>query len=388
MEVKIPESSEHEMLRQSLRRFIERECPREKARRWDEEDYYPHEVMEKLRALGVFALTTPEEYGGARDITAAILTAEELARRYLTISVAYGMTVFYGALNVTESGNEEQKRKFLPKLAAGEMKFAYGLSEPNVGADLASVETYADLEGDSFTVNGIKRWCTGAEITDYIFTLLRTDRQAPRYKNLGILLIDPKLPGITIEPIKKMGNHGIATCDVTFDNVKVPRENLLGGMEMLNKGWMQLAAQGLDVEKIAVSAVCLGMGQAAYEDAFQYAQERKQFGKPVSAHQSIRHMLADMATDLFACRLMTYHCAGLAQGHTPCAVETSMTKLFVAEACTRVALQAQKIFGAYGYAMEYDAQRYLRDVMLYPIVGGSSAIQRNNIMNRLGLASK
>lgn len=384
----IPESREHEMLRQSLRRFIDRECPREQVRRWDEEDYYPREVMEKLRELGVFALTTPEEYGGARDITAAILTTEELARRYLTISSSYCMTVFYGALNVTESGSEEQKRELLPKLAAGEMKFAYGLSEPDVGADLASVETYAELQGDYFLVNGAKRWCSGAQITDYIFTLLRTDRQAPRYKNLGILLIDPKSPGITIEPIKKMGNHGIATCDVTFDNVKVPKKNLLGGMEMLNKAWLQLAAQGLDAEKVAVSAICLGIGQAAYEDAFQYAQERRQFGKPISAHQSIRHLLADMATELFASRLMVYHCARLAQDNTPCAVETSMTKLFVAEAATRVALNAQKILGAYGYALEYDVQRYLRDVLLYPIVGGSSAIQRNNIMNRLGLANK
>lgn len=383
----VPESREREMLRQSLRRFLERECPREKVRRWDEEDYYPREVVERLRTLGVFGLTTPEEYGGAgRDIPAAIITIEELCRRCLTVGVAYIMAAFYGAVNINESGSEEQKRDLLPKLAAGEMLFAYGLSEPNVGADLASVETYADLEGDYFVVNGAKRWCSGADVADYIFTLLRTDRQAPRYKNLGILLIDPKSPGITIEPIKKMGNHGFKTTDVTFDNVRVPSKNLLGGMEMLHKGWLQLAGPALDVEKIEVSAICLGLGQAAYDDAYQYAQERRQFGKPISAHQSIRHMLADMATELFASRLMVYHCAQLAQDEYPCSIETSMTKLFVCEAATRVALTAQKILGAYGYAMEYDVQRYLRDVLLYPIAGGSSAIQRNNIMNRMGLA--
>jgi len=254
-----------------------------------------------------------------------------------------------------------------------------------VGADLASVETYAELEGDSFVVNGAKRWCTGADIADYIFTVLRTDRQAPRYKNLSLLLIDPKSPGITIEPIRKMGNHGLKTTDVTFDGVRVPKKNLVGSMEMLNKGWLQLAGPALDVEKIEVSALCLGLGQAAYDDAYQYSQERKQFGKPICTFQSIRHLLADMATELFASRLMVYHCAQLAQEERPCSIETSMAKLFVAEAATRIALNAQRIFGAYGYAMEYDVQRYLRDVLLYPIAGGSSAIQRNNIMNRMGL---
>ncbi len=383
----VPESREHEMLRQTLRRFLARECPREKVRRWDEEDYYPPELTAKLRELGVFGLTTPEEYGGAgRDILGAIITIEELSRGYLMTSLVYVMGAFYGAVNIYESGSEEQKRTLLPQLAAGELLFAYGLSEPNVGSDLASVEMYAELEGDSFVVNGAKRWCTGAEIADYIFTLLRTDRNAPRYKNLNVLLIDPKSPGVTIEPIKKMGYHGVKTTDVTFDNVKVPTQNLLGGMDMLHQGWMQLARPALDVEKIEVAAGALGIGQAAYEDAFHYAQERRQFGKPIAVHQSVRHMLADMATDLFASRLMTYHCARLAQEERPCSAETSMAKLFVCEAATRVALNAQKILGAYGYAMEYDVQRYVRDVLLFPIIGGSSAIQRNNIANRLGLA--
>jgi len=382
----VPESREHEMLRQSLRRFVDRECPREKVRRWDEEDYYPPELTGKLRELGVFGLTVPEDYGGAgRDIPAAIITIEELSRRYLMTSLVYIMAAFYGAVNVYESGSEEQKRELLPKLAAGELLFAYGLSEPNVGSDLAAVETYAEPDGDYFVVNGAKRWCTGAEIADYIFTLVRTDRQAPRYHNLNVLLIDPKSPGVTIEPIKKMGYHGVKTTDVTFDSVKVPKKNLLGGGEMLHKGWRQLAGPALDVEKIEVAAGALGVGQAAYDDAFQYAQERRQFGKPIATHQSIRHMLADMATDLFASRLMVYQCARLAQEERPCSVETSMAKLFVCEAATRVALSAQKIFGAYGYALEYDVQRYVRDVLLFPIIGGSSAIQRNNIINRLGL---
>jgi alkylation response protein AidB-like acyl-CoA dehydrogenase len=384
--VYVPESDERQMLRESLRRFLDRHCPREQVRRGDEEDFYPRHVVERLRELGVFGLTVPEEYGGSgRDIPAALITIEELARRCMVVAVAYIMSAFYGSVNIVESGSEEQKQELLPRLAAGEMAFAYGLSEPNVGADLASVETYAVLEGDHFVVNGSKRWCTGADIADYIFTLLRTDLKAPRYRNLGILLIHPKSPGITIEPIRKMGNHGIATTDVTFDDVRVPAKNLVGGMDMLKEGWKLLAGPALDVEKIEVSALCLGLGQAAFDDAYQYAQERRQFGKPICTFQSVRHMLADMATDLFASRLMVYQCAELAQAERPCSVETSMAKLFVAEAATRVALSAQRILGAYGYALEYDVQRYLRDVLLYPIAGGSSAIQRNNIVNRMGL---
>jgi len=383
----VPESAERQMLRQSLRRFLDRECPREKVRQWDEQDYYPHEAAVKMRELGIFGLTIPEEYGGAgRDIPGAMIVLEELCRRCLSLGYVYLFTSVYGAINIYASASEEQKRALLPKLATGELMFAYGLSEPNAGSDLAAVETYAELEGDSFIVNGAKRWCTGADIVDYIFVLLRSDLQAPRYKNLSILMVDPKLPGVTVEPIKKMGNHGVKTCDVTFDNVRVPKEQLLGGMPMLHQGWAQLAGPALDVEKIEVSAIALGLGQAAYDDAFQYAQERRQFGKPISAHQSIRHMLADMATDLFASRLMTYHCAQMYQEERPCGVETGMAKLFVSEAATRIALNAQKILGAYGYAMEYDVQRYVRDVLLTVIAGGSSAIQRNNITNRLGLA--
>jgi alkylation response protein AidB-like acyl-CoA dehydrogenase len=295
------------------------------------------------------------------------------------------MGAFYGAVNIMESGSAAQKQALLPGLAAGEILFAYGLSEPNVGADLASVETTAELRGDAFVVTGTKRWCTGAEVADYILTLVRTDRDGARHRNLGLLLIDPRRPGITIEPIKVMGNRGLKTTEVRFDDVRVPAENLLGGLEMLHRGWMQLAGPALDVEKIEVAALCLGLAQAAYDDAYQYAQERRQFGKPISAHQSIRHMLADMATDQFASRLMVTHCARLLQDRHPCPVETSMAKLFVSESATRIALSAQRILGAYGYAMEYDVQRYLRDVLLYPIAGGSSAIQRNNIMKRLRL---
>lgn len=380
------EPQERTMLRETLRRFLDRECSREKVRQWDADDRYPREVLERLRELGVFGLTVPEDYGGGgSNIPAATATVEELSRVCLSLAVTYIMGAFYGGINVRESGNEEQKRELLPKLAAGELFFAYGLSEPNVGSDLASVETCAELRGDCFEVNGAKRWCTGADIADYILTLVRTDRAAPRYRNLSILLIDPKSAGITITPIAKMGNHGLQTTDVIFDSVRVPKENLLGGFEALNRGWDQVTGPALDVEKLEVAALCLGLAQAAFDDAFRYSQERVQFGKPICSLQSIRHMLADMATELLASRLIVYHTAELVQELRPCSLETSMAKLFVSEAATRIVLSAQKIFGAYGYSMDYDVQRYVRDVLLYPIVGGSSAIQRNNIANRLGL---
>jgi alkylation response protein AidB-like acyl-CoA dehydrogenase len=254
-----------------------------------------------------------------------------------------------------------------------------------VGADLAAVETTAILQGSHFVVRGAKRWCTGADVADYILTLVKTDPTAPRHQNLSFLLVDPRAPGVTMRPIRTLGYRGVQTVDVVFDGVRVPVTNLLGGGELRHKGWEQLTGPVLDVEKIEVSALCLGLAQAAFEDAWEYAQTRRQFGRPIAAYQAIRHALADMATELYVSRVLVYQCADLLQAERRCGVQTSMCKLFVAEAATRIVLEAQRVLGAYGHAMEYDVQRYLRDVLVYPVAGGSSPIQRNNIANRMGL---
>lgn len=375
------------MLRDSLARFVKERMPREAAREWDAKNHFPRDVFAELAELGVMGLTIPEEYGGAgRDILATLVVIEELSRRSLAVSVPYIMAACYAGMNVVECGSERQKRELLPKIAAGKMLFAYGWTEPDVGADLASVKTTVRRVGDRLVVNGAKRFCSGAGICDYIFTLARSDRDAPRYKNLSIVLVPPTADGVIIEPIGALGMKGAATTDVTFDDVEVPLENLLGGDDGWNKGWDMITGTGLDVEKLEVAALGLGIAAAAFEDAWTYAEERSQFGRKIAANQSIRHKLADMKTQLHAARLMTYHAAWLADNKVPAGVETSMTKLFVTEAAKSIALECQTILGAYGYVKDFDAERYVRDALLMPIIGGSSAIQRNNIANWTGLA--
>jgi alkylation response protein AidB-like acyl-CoA dehydrogenase len=374
------------MLRDSLTRFIDEHMPREASKKWDATNHFPKDVFAKLAELGVMGLTIPEEYGGSgRDILATLIVIEELSRRSLAVSVPYIMAACYAGMNIVDCGSEAQKCNLLPKIAAGELLFAYGWTEPDVGADLASVKTTAVRDGDTLVINGAKRFCSGANICDYIYTLVRSDREAPRYHNLSLVLIPPTAKGITIDPINALGMKGAATTDVTFEDVRVPAENIVGGEEGWNKGWQMITGTGLDVEKLEVAAIALGLASAAFQDAWEYSEQRVQFGKPISVNQSIRHKLADMKTQLHAARLMTHYAAWLANNEVPSGVETSMTKLFVTEAAKAIVLECQTIFGAYGYVKDFDVERYVRDVLLMPIIGGSSAVQRNNVANWSGL---
>jgi alkylation response protein AidB-like acyl-CoA dehydrogenase len=384
----VEEPSHIVALRESLRRFVEREMPREAVRRWDRERTFPVDVFRKLAGLGVCGLTIDAEYGGAgRDLVAAVATIDELARRGAAIAGPFIHCAFYGGLNVSANGSEAQKHDLLPKLARGEILFAYGLSEPDVGGDLASVTTGARLSDDGCSVilNGVKRWCTGARFADYILCLVKSDREAPRYRNLSFILVPPAAAGVTIKDIDHIGLRYAATTDVIFDDVVVPAGNILGGPEAWNKGWQQLAGPALDVEKLEITATAYGIAAAAVDDAWAYAQERKQFGKPICAHQSVRHALVEAKTKLQACRHMIYHAAALADAGLPCSVESSMAKLFVGDTAVEIVLTCQKVMGAYGCAEGYDMERYVRDICVMPIVGGSSNMQKNNIAARLRL---
>jgi alkylation response protein AidB-like acyl-CoA dehydrogenase len=382
------ESDEMKLLRETVRRFVERELSREEARRLDQAATHRPDLFDRLCELGVTGLVVPEEYGGSGvNILAAVVCIEELARRGTSLAGPYIHCAFYGALNVLENGNEAQKRALLPELAKGRLLFAYGLSEPDVGADLASCAVTARLEDDGrhVVVNGTKRWCTGARIADYIYTLVRTGQPGERYKNLSLLMIPTSLPGISIVDIDHSGLRYSATTDVIFDDVRVPVENVIGGMEKWNKGWPMLVGKALDIERLEITATAFGVAVSAVEDAWAYAQERKQFGRRISGHQAVRHLLVDAKTRLQACRHMLYHAAWLATEGRDCSVESSMAKLFVAENGVQIALACQRVMGAYGCARDYDMERYVRDLLCMPIVGGSSHMQLNNIANRLAL---
>jgi len=370
-------------LREALGRFIEKEMPRSAVAEWDARNHFPRDVFKKLADLGVMGLTIPEDYGGVgRDIFATMVVIEELSRRSLAVSVPYIMAACYAGMNIEECGTEAQKREILPKIVTGDMLFAYGLTEPDAGADLASVKTRAERHGDVIRVNGAKRFCSGAGIADYIYTLVRTGPEAERHRNLSFVLIPPTAKGVTITKIEAMGMKGAATTDVSFDDVEVPIENLVGGEAAWNKGWPMLVGPGLDVEKLEVAAIGIGIARAALDDAWVYAQERRQFGRKIGEFQSIQHKLADMQTQIHAARLTLYHAAWLANQRRPCSSETSMAKLFATEVAKAAALECQTILGAYGYVKDFDAERYVRDALLMPIIGGSSAVQRGNIFKQ------
>lgn len=376
------------MLRETTRRFVEAEMPREKAREWDRGNIYPAGVMKKLGEMGMMGLTVEERFGGAGvDIYATMAVIEEIAKRSVAVACPYIMAVCYAGMNLGESASEEQKQELLPKVASGNLLFAYGLSEPNVGGDLATVETTARREGDELVVNGTKRWCTGAHIADYIFCLLRTGPKEEKYKNLSIVLIPPTLPGITIMPLGHLGIRGVETKDVIFEDVRVPAANILGGEAMWNKGWNQLAGRALEVEKLELSACALGLAEAALADAWRYAEERVQFGRAIAGHQAVRHTLAEAQTKVRAMRLMLYSAAWLADQGRPCSIETSMAKLFCCEAAAEVTQMCMRVTGAYGLSDQMDMERYMRDAVSLPIVGGSSNMQKNNIANRLKLGA-
>lgn len=373
-------------IRDQLRRFVAAEAPREKRIAWDKAHAWPRDVYAKLNALGLTALTVPAEYGGAgQDLVAAVAVIEELAAAGAFLAGPYIHTAFYGGMNLSENGSPEQKAEYLPRLAKGELFFAYGLSEPNVGGDLASVETRAELDGDTVIVNGAKRWCTAADWADVIYCLVRSGPADQRYRNLSFLLIPTNTPGIRMQGIEHSNLRYTDSQDVFFDNVRIPAANIVGGPAMWNQGWKLLAGRALDVEKIEISATAFGIAQAALKEAWAYAQERVQFGKPISQHQAIRHKLVTAATKLEACRHMLYHGAWLANEGRPCSVETSMAKLFIADTGVEIALACQQVMGAYAMSDAYEMERHVRDLLGMPIVGGSSDMQRNNLASLMKL---
>lgn len=377
------------LLRDSLRAFVAREMPAEKVRQWDRDHHFPADLWPKVAALGICGLTIDEAHGGqGRDLPAAIAVIEELSQAGSFAAGPFIHAAFYGGVNLSENGSEQQKEAFLPKIARGELLFAYGLSEPDVGGDLASVKTRARLsaDGSQVIVNGSKRWCTGADFADYIICLVQSDPDGKRYRNLSFVLVPPTAQGVTVTPIEHSNLRYTASSDVSFDEVSVPADNILGGPGMWNRGWEILAGEALEVEKLEISACALGFARACVEEAWHYAEERKQFDVPIGQHQSIRHALADARTKLQACRHMLYHAAWLADARKPCSVESSMAKLFIGEQVVEIALICQRVLGAYGLTDAFDMDRNVRDLLGMPIVGGSSNMQRNNIANRLRLA--
>ncbi|MFZ8886784.1 MAG: acyl-CoA dehydrogenase family protein [Steroidobacteraceae bacterium] len=374
------------MLRDTLERFIEREMPLEAARQWDRDNHFPLEVHRKLAELGLMALAVPEAYGGAgRDIEAIVTVIELLSARSMAVAGPYIQSACYAGLNLAEVGSEQQKQTLLPRVVEEGLIFAYGISEPDVGADVAAVRCTGRVDGEMLVINGSKRFCSGARIAQYIYTLVRTGPREERHRNLSLVLVPTETAGITYTAQDTLGLKGTGTYDVSFAEVAVPLDHVVGGKDGLNRGWPMLVGPGLDIEKLEVAAMALGIATAAVDEAWRYAEEREQFGKPISSFQSVRHMLAEAKTRLYACRCLTYQTARQLDRDEPAAVETAMAKLFVCDTARDIVLSCQQVMGAYGYVRDFDMERHVRDILVMPILGGSSAIQKNNICSLLKL---
>jgi alkylation response protein AidB-like acyl-CoA dehydrogenase len=353
----------------------------------DHEDKFPDAVVEQMKELGLFGVTIPEEYGGmGLDLTTYAMIVEELSRGWISISGIVN-THFIGSYLLMKFGTDEQKEKYLPKMATGEIRAAFSLSEPGLGSDVAAISTRAKKDGETWTINGTKMWVTNGLRSGLVFLLAKTDPEAdPPHRGMTCFITEKEpgkdvnegpYKGLSIPPkIKKMGYKGVESTELVYEDYRCPSENILGGEEAgLNKGFAQMM-DALEVGRVNVAARGVGLGQRALELALRYSQERKTFGKPIAQHQAIQFKLADMATKVDAARLLTIRAARLKDAGERSDLEAGMAKLFASEAAKEVVEECLRIHGGYGYSKEYEIERLYRDAPLLLIGEGTSEIQR------------
>uniref|UniRef100_A0AAU1U5Q8 Acyl-CoA dehydrogenase family protein n=1 Tax=Streptomyces sp. NBC_00119 TaxID=2975659 RepID=A0AAU1U5Q8_9ACTN len=373
-------SSDEQMIVETVRNFVDREV-KPVVRELEHANTYPEALIEQMKDLGIFGLAIPEEYGGTPVSTPCyVLITEELARGWMSLAGAMGGHTVVSKL-LLHFGTDEQKNRYLPKMATGEIRSTMALTEPGGGSDLQAMRTVARRDGDSYVVNGGKTWITNSRRSQLIALLCKTDPAAePKHRGISILLAEHG-PGLTVSrDLPKLGYKGVESCELTFDDYRVPADALLGGVE--GKGFGQMM-KGLETGRLQVASRALGVGRAAFEDALRYAQERETFGEPIYKHQSIGNYLADMATSLTAARQLTLYAAREADAGRRVDMEAGMAKLFASETAMEIALNAVRIHGGYGYSTEFDVERYFRDAPLMIVGEGTNEIQRNVIVRQL-----
>ncbi len=365
------------------------------AERHDHEDSYPEDIVEQMMELGLFGITIPEEYGGlGLDLTTYTMIVEELARGWVSISGVIN-THFIGIYLLLKFGTDEQKQKYLPRMATGEQRAAFSMSEPELGSDVQAIKTSATKQEDgSYEINGQKMWVTNGLTSALVFVLVKTDPEAAKRHNGMTCFIAEKEPnvgentgahqGLNVPPkLKKMGYKGVESTELVFDGYRCPAENVLGGEEAgLNQGFGQMM-DALEVGRVNVAARGVGIAQRALELALRYSQERRAFGKPIAEHQAIQFKLADMATQVDAARLLTLRAARMKDNGERSDLEAGMAKLFASEAGRFCVEESFRIHGGYGYSKEYEIERLYRDAPLLLIGEGTSEIQRMVIGKKL-----
>jgi alkylation response protein AidB-like acyl-CoA dehydrogenase len=360
--------------------FVDRDV-RPVARELEHANEYPEKLIEQMKRLGIFGLAIPEPYGEVAVSTPCyVQVTEQLARGWMSLAGAMGGHTVVAKLLLT-FGTGEQKRRFLPRMATGELRATMALTEPGGGSDLQALTTQARQVDDGFVVNGTKTWITNARRSGLIALLCKTDPAAqPGHRGISILLVEPG-DGLTVSrDLPKLGYKGVESCELSFADYRAPADSLLGGVP--GRGFAQMM-KGLEIGRIQVASRALGVARAALDDALRYAQQRESFGKPIWRHQSVGNYLADMATKYTAARQLALYAAQCYDSGDRCDMEAGMAKLFASEAAMEIALSAVRIHGGYGYSTEYDVERYLRDAPLMIVGEGTNEIQRNVIAAQL-----
>jgi len=373
-------SAEERAVVDTVADFVDREV-RPVVRELEHANEYPEKLIGQMKAMGIFGLAIPEPYGDAPVSTPcyAEITAE-LARGWMSLAGAMGGHTVVSKL-LLNFGTDEQKQRYLPRMATGEVRAAMALTEPGGGSDLQAITTTARPDGDGYLVNGTKTWITNARRSQLIALLCKTDPAArPRHKGISILLAEHGEGLEVSRDLPKLGYKGVESCELSFTDYYAPASALLGGEP--GHGFAQMM-KGLEIGRIQVAARAVGVAQAAFDDALRYAQQRESFGVPIWKHQAVGGLLADMATKLTAARQLVLYAAGRHDAGQRCDMEAGMAKLFASEAAMEIALNAVRIHGGYGYSTEYDVERYFRDAPLMIVGEGTNEIQRNVIAAQL-----
>ncbi|MBM7662428.1 alkylation response protein AidB-like acyl-CoA dehydrogenase [Bacillus mesophilus] len=372
-------TEEQEMMRKMVRDFAEGEIapfvPRMEA------GEFPRPIIKKMGELGLMGIPVPEQYGGAEmDFVSYIIAIHEISKVSATMGVILSVHTSVGTNPILYFGTEEQKQRFVPKLASGEYLGAFALTEPSSGSDAASLKTRAIKEGDFYILNGSKIFITNGGEADTYIVFARTNPEILGSKGVSAFIVEKDTPGFVVgKDEHKMGLYGSKTVELIFENAKIPKENLLGKE---GEGF-KVAMANLDVGRIGIAAQALGIAEAALDYSVDYAKERKQFGKPIIDQQGIGFKIAEMATNVEAAKLLIYRAAQLRLEGKSCSKEASMAKLFAAKVAVDNSIEAVQIFGGYGYTKEYPVERLFRDAKICEIYEGTSEIQRIVISKHL-----
>ncbi|HEY7283181.1 MAG TPA: acyl-CoA dehydrogenase family protein [Actinomycetota bacterium] len=381
----VPLDDEQRAIVETVRAFVDKEVI-PVADELEHRDEFPEQIVEGMKELGLFGLTVPEEYGGAGlDLMTYAMAGVELSRGWMSLSGILN-THFMAVYLLKQHGNEDQKQRWLPRMATGELRAALSMSEPGAGSDVQSIRCRAVREGDDYVVDGTKMWVTNGLRAGLVVLLCKTDPEAdPPHRGMSVLMVEKEpgansFGGITIPPnIEKMGYHGVETTELVFEHHHVPAANLLGEE---GQGFRQIM-DGIEVGRVNVAARAVGLATRAFEEAIEYAQERRAFGKPIAQHQMIQEKLAHMGTLLEASKLMLMNAAKKKSAGERSDLEAGMAKYFCTEACHEIVTEALRVHGGYGYSAEYTIERLYRDAPFLLIGEGTSEIQKLVISRQL-----